>query len=257
MAFEDDTRPPAGSEQAAARRAPELAGDDGAGADSGQGSDRFVNAAPYERTPARRGHRNGSYARTLQTRVGSSIAIPAIGPGSSGPPCSPNTSAANRRWSWRWSMYFHGVSTRKVSAVVEQLCGTTISASEVSALTRKLDASLTAWRERRLTDTAYAALVVDTPISSRSAAKAMCGPPPRCGWSASRRKATGSISACGSGPARPRRAGATCSRTWSSAACTASATSWPMTTWASPRRSAAISPRRCASAARSTTSATP
>jgi transposase-like protein len=61
-------------------------------------------------------------------------------------------------------MYFHGVSTRKVSAIVEQLCGTTVSASEVSALTRKLDAGLTAWRERRLADTPYPALMVDAHI---------------------------------------------------------------------------------------------
>src|SRR5205085_1334711 len=60
-------------------------------------------------------------------------------------------------------MYFHGVSTRKVNAIVEQLCGTTISASEVSALTRKLDASLQGWRERRL-DTPYPALVVDAHV---------------------------------------------------------------------------------------------
>jgi hypothetical protein len=35
--------------------------------------DRFLGAAPYERTPARRGHRNGSYPRTLQTRVGALV----------------------------------------------------------------------------------------------------------------------------------------------------------------------------------------
>jgi transposase-like protein len=27
--------------------------------------ERFLGAAPYERTPTRRGHRNGSYARTV------------------------------------------------------------------------------------------------------------------------------------------------------------------------------------------------
>lgn len=32
--------------------------------------ERFLGAAPYERTPARRGHRNGSYRRTLNTQVG-------------------------------------------------------------------------------------------------------------------------------------------------------------------------------------------
>ena len=35
--------------------------------------DRFVGAAPYERTAARRGQRNGSYARTLKTRVGALV----------------------------------------------------------------------------------------------------------------------------------------------------------------------------------------
>ena len=35
--------------------------------------DRFLGAAPYERTPTRRGHRNGSYPRTLQTRVGALV----------------------------------------------------------------------------------------------------------------------------------------------------------------------------------------
>jgi transposase-like protein len=48
--------------------------------------------------------------------------------------------------------------------IVEQLCGTTISASEVSALTRKLDAGLAAWRERRLEDHPYPALVIDAHV---------------------------------------------------------------------------------------------
>src|SRR5690606_10984263 len=39
--------------------------------------DQFLGAAPYERTPARRGRRNGSYPRTLETRVGAlTLAIP-------------------------------------------------------------------------------------------------------------------------------------------------------------------------------------
>jgi putative transposase len=36
-------------------------------------------------------------------------------------------------------MYVHGVSTRKVSKIVEQLCGHLISASAVSAVTTELD----------------------------------------------------------------------------------------------------------------------
>src|ERR1041385_14248 len=39
--------------------------------------DRFVGAAPYERTPDRRGLRNGTYPRTLKTRVGALVlAVP-------------------------------------------------------------------------------------------------------------------------------------------------------------------------------------
>jgi transposase-like protein len=47
-------------------------------------------------------------------------------------------------------MYVHGVSTRKVAAITEQLCGTAFSKSQVSALAGRLDADLAAWRERPL-----------------------------------------------------------------------------------------------------------
>ncbi len=52
-------------------------------------------------------------------------------------------------------MYVHGVSTRKVSKIVEQLCGHLISASAVSAVTKKLDDEITAWRRRSLTGKRY------------------------------------------------------------------------------------------------------
>jgi transposase-like protein len=58
-------------------------------------------------------------------------------------------------------MYVRGVSTRKVSAVVEQLCGFSISASQVSALSKKLDAELQGWRERPLGEVAVPYLVID------------------------------------------------------------------------------------------------
>jgi putative transposase len=47
-------------------------------------------------------------------------------------------------------MDVQGVSTRKVAAVTEQLCGTNFSKSQVSALAGRLDAELAAWREREL-----------------------------------------------------------------------------------------------------------
>lgn len=128
--------------------------------------ERFLGAAPYERTPSRRGHRNGSYPRTLQTRVGRlTLAIPRDRAGVFRPSLFAKYERSEQALVLAMvEMYFHGVSTRKVTAVVEQLCGTAISASEVSALTRKLDTTLTAWRERRLSDPPYPALTLDAHI---------------------------------------------------------------------------------------------
>jgi transposase-like protein len=127
--------------------------------------ERFLGAAPYERTPKRRGHRNGSYPRTLTTRVGRlELDIPRDRAGVFHPSLFARYERSEQALVLAMvEMYFHGVSTRKVNAIVEELCGTTISASEVSALTRKLDTTLTAWRERRL-DTAYPALIVDAHV---------------------------------------------------------------------------------------------
>ena len=61
-------------------------------------------------------------------------------------------------------MYFQGVSTRKVTTIVETLCGASVSASEVSALTKRLDGELEAWRTRPLTAKAYPYLLVDAHV---------------------------------------------------------------------------------------------
>ena len=58
-------------------------------------------------------------------------------------------------------MYVQGVSTRKVAAITEEPCGTTISKSQVSAWVGRLDPELAAWRTRPLTAAAYPYLVVD------------------------------------------------------------------------------------------------
>lgn len=128
--------------------------------------DQFLGARPYERTPERRGQRNGTYPRTFKTRVGAlTLAIPRDRAGVFRPTLFAKYERSEQALVLAMiEMYFHGVSTRKVSTIVDQLCGTTVSASEVSALTRKLDATLTAWRERRLADTPYAALTVDAHI---------------------------------------------------------------------------------------------
>jgi transposase-like protein len=56
-------------------------------------------------------------------------------------------------------MYGQGVSTRKVTAIVEALCGTSVSSAHVSECTKLLDTELQKWRERPLGTFPY--LVVD------------------------------------------------------------------------------------------------
>lgn len=52
-------------------------------------------------------------------------------------------------------MYVQGVSTRKVKAITEQLCGVEISAMQVSRATAQLDEVLQEWRERSLGEITY------------------------------------------------------------------------------------------------------
>ena len=52
-------------------------------------------------------------------------------------------------------MYVQGVSTRKVKAITEQLCGTEISSTHISRATAQLDAILEEWRERPLGKISY------------------------------------------------------------------------------------------------------
>jgi transposase-like protein len=56
-------------------------------------------------------------------------------------------------------MYIQGVSTRKVSKILETLCGTQITSTQVSRATAKLDGEIQAWRNRPLEQTPY--LVLD------------------------------------------------------------------------------------------------
>jgi transposase-like protein len=52
-------------------------------------------------------------------------------------------------------MYVQGVSTRKVKAITEELCGVEVSAEQVSRATVQLDGVLQEWRERTLGEITY------------------------------------------------------------------------------------------------------
>jgi transposase-like protein len=125
--------------------------------------DQFMGAAPFERGPRRRGWRNGYKPRTFKTRVGKLVLrIPQDREGRFQPSIFERYERSEKALvAAMIEMYIHGVSTRKVSKIVEQLCGHLISASAVSAVTKKLDEEVTAWRRRSLAGKRYPYLIID------------------------------------------------------------------------------------------------
>jgi len=125
--------------------------------------ERFLGASPWQRSTERRGWRNGRKDRKLRTRVGTlELRIPKDRDGRFQPTLFARYQRSEKALLLALvEMYIQGVSTRKVSRIVEELCGFSVSASQVSALTKKLDVELHAWRERSLADAAYPYLVID------------------------------------------------------------------------------------------------
>ncbi len=122
-----------------------------------------LGAERYERGEGRTGYRNGTKARTLVTRVGTlHLAVPQDRDGTFSTDLFARYQRSEQALvSTLLEMYLQGVSTRKVAAITEELCGVSFSKSQVSALTSRLDADLAAWRGRPLTETTYPYLTVD------------------------------------------------------------------------------------------------
>jgi transposase-like protein len=104
----------------------------------------YLQAAEYERTPEQTGHANGYKPKTVRTRVGEvTFAIPQVREGGFYPSALEKGLRSERALTATLAeMYVQGVSTRRVKAITEQLCGTEISAAQVSRATALLDASL-------------------------------------------------------------------------------------------------------------------
>ena len=112
----------------------------------------FLGAEPYERTRERRDHANGFKDKTVATRVGRlKLKIPPVRNLSFYPKSLERGCRSEKALKLAIAeMYVKGVSTRKVSQITEQLCGTEISASQVSRIAQLLDGELEQFREREL-----------------------------------------------------------------------------------------------------------
>jgi len=118
---------------------------------------KYLQADEYERTEDRKGHANGYKPKTVKTRLGEiTFAVPQVREGGFYPSALEKGLRSERALMITLAeMYVQGVSTRKVKAITEQLCGVEISAMQVSRATAQLDEVLQEWRERPLGEIAY------------------------------------------------------------------------------------------------------
>jgi transposase-like protein len=121
-----------------------------------------IGAEKGERTETRVSYRSGYYSRSLITRVGTlELRVPQDRMGRFSTELFERYQRSEKALVGTLAeMYVQGVSTRKVKAVTEALCGHSFSASSISAINKSLDEGLKAFAERRL-DERYPYLILD------------------------------------------------------------------------------------------------
>ena len=123
--------------------------------------DRHLHAQAYERTESRTGYANGFKPKTLKTRLGAlNLAVPQVRDGDFYPSFLERGIRSERALKLSLAeMYIQGVSTRKVSSILEELCGLEVTSTEVSRASKLLDDEFSTWRNRPLSRYMY--LILD------------------------------------------------------------------------------------------------
>jgi len=126
----------------------------------------FIGAGPYQRSEERHGYANGYKPKGMKTRVGKiDLKIPQVrGLNPEDERFYPQALEQGPRGERALMLavatsYVQGVSTRKVAAITEELCGLNITSMQVSRAAKLLDEELEIWRKRAIEKTRY--LTVD------------------------------------------------------------------------------------------------
>src|ERR1700730_13315499 len=111
-----------------------------------------LGAQKGERTEGRMGYRSGYYVRNLVTRVGKlELRVPQDRQGRFSTELFERYQRSEKALvAALGEMYVQGVSTRKVKAITEELCGQEFSASSISAINKRLDEELHRFMHRSL-----------------------------------------------------------------------------------------------------------
>jgi len=123
----------------------------------------YIQATEYERSDERVSQRNGYYQREWTTRIGTlNLTVPRTRDGKFSTDVFERYQRNEKALlTSMLEMYVSGVSTRKVSHVVEKLCRKKVSKSFISDLTKELDPIVKEWRNRSLLETKFPFIMVD------------------------------------------------------------------------------------------------
>jgi putative transposase len=114
---------------------------------------QVLQAQPHERTDKRTGYANGFKPKTVATRVGDiRLAVPQVRGELEFYPSSLEKGLRSER-ALKLAiaeMYVQGVSTRKVTTILQEMCGLEVSSTQVSRVSAELDGELEKWRNRPL-----------------------------------------------------------------------------------------------------------
>jgi transposase-like protein len=122
----------------------------------------FLGADRNERSAGRNGYRAGYYSRGLVTRIGKlELRVPRDRNGEFSTALFERYQRSEKALVAALAeMYVQGVSTRKVTAITEELCGHRFSASSISAINKGMDEALARFAGRPL-DEVYPYLILD------------------------------------------------------------------------------------------------
>lgn len=125
--------------------------------------DDYMENQAYDRSEDRHDYRNGYYNRDYVLNIGRvELNVPRTRSGNFSTEVFEKYKRCDQAFLLSMTeMFVNGVSTRKVSNIVKQLCGENVSKSMVSNLTKKLDPIVKEWANRPLSVYNYRYLFVD------------------------------------------------------------------------------------------------
>ena len=119
--------------------------------------ENHLQARPYERTSERIDMANGFKPKNVKTRYGElSLQVPQTRITDFYPTCLEKGLRSERALvSTMAQMYIQGVSNKKVTKILHEMCGLEVSTAQVSRCVKQLDTDLEQWRNRPLDTFSY------------------------------------------------------------------------------------------------------